>query len=105
MGRTPSRRGMSSASASASTSRGQQGQPPSERAAKRLLPQRAPQSLAFPEEPADEHRPLSGRPALVCLERAFVDSKCRFSRFLKFSGGRARAPASPRRSPARRRSW
>eukprot|EP00969_Alexandrium_andersonii_P073553 3244297-Alexandrium_andersonii.AAC.1 len=64
MGRTPSRRGMSSASASASTARGQQWQPPSERAAKRLLPQRVPQSLVFPEEPADKHRPLPGRPAL-----------------------------------------
>eukprot|EP00969_Alexandrium_andersonii_P341990 15117134-Alexandrium_andersonii.AAC.1 len=62
MGRTPSRRGISSAAASASTSGGQQGQPPFEGAAKRSLPQRAPRSLVFPEEPASRHRPLLGRP-------------------------------------------
>eukprot|EP00969_Alexandrium_andersonii_P009710 423932-Alexandrium_andersonii.AAC.1 len=64
---------MSSASASALTSRGQQRQPPSERAAKQLLPPRAPQSLVFPEDPADKRRPLSGRPVFVCLRTALID--------------------------------
>eukprot|EP00969_Alexandrium_andersonii_P064393 2836330-Alexandrium_andersonii.AAC.1 len=63
-GQPLSRRGISSSPASASTSRGQHEQPASERAAKRLLPHRAPHSLVVPEEPASKRQPLSGRPPL-----------------------------------------
>eukprot|EP00969_Alexandrium_andersonii_P034434 1506651-Alexandrium_andersonii.AAC.1 len=49
VGRVPSRRGMSPASVSASTSRGQQGQPPSERAAKTIAAPTSAAEFVLPE--------------------------------------------------------